>query len=216
MVRPYILEVGLMKMLQFTPIRMIKRLKVLSTKVLGTFAFVLIGFCMVSCGANSLDDMEQFVDDGELKPVSTSQNIKVVLSDSGRIKIIMKAPLVERFINPGEDPYDLLSEGMHVDFLDSLGNVEAYVTSEHAVHYPKKDILVLTKNVQVYNLDGDKLNSEYLVWNSKTEKITSNDFVKITTGDEIMYGDGFEADQDLTNYQISNIKGIISIDDEGI
>ncbi len=203
-------------MLQFIPIKMRYNIKVLSTKVLGAFAFILLGLVTIGCNTNSLDDMEQFVTDGKLKPESTSRNLKVVWSDSGRVKMVMKAPLVERFALPGEDPYDLMPEGMRVNFLDSLGNEEANVTCEHAIYYPKKNILVLTKNVQVLNLEGDKLNSEYLVWNSKTEKITSNDFVKITTGDEIMYGHGFEADQDLTNYHIRNIKGIISIDDEDI
>lgn len=204
-------------MLQFILInRMTIRLKVLSTKVLGTFLFITLAAVVVSCSSNSIESMEQFADDGVYKPISTSKNVKVVLSDSGDVKIIMRAPLVERFSIEAEDPYDLLSEGMHVDFLDSLGNVEANVTCEHAVHYPKKNILVLTKNVQVFNIEGDKLNSEYLVWNSKTEKITSNDFVKITTGEEILYGNGFEADQDFTNYHISDLKGVISIDDEDI
>ena len=190
--------------------------KVLSTKVLGTFLFFSFALLLVGCGGNSMESMEQFADDGVDHPISTSKNVKVILSDSGNVKIIMRAPLVERFTQNEEEPYDLLSEGMHVDFLDSLGNVDANVTCEHAIHYPQKKILILTKNVQVYNVDGDKLNSEYLVWNSKTEKITSNDFVKITTGDEIIYGNGFEADQDFTNYQISDIKGVISIDDEDI
>ena len=184
--------------------------------MLGTFVFLGVAIFTSSCGGNSMDDIEQFVVDSETLPVSTSKNIKLVISDSGNIKVVMTAPVVERFANDEESPYDLLTEGMRVEFLDSLGVVEANVECEHAVHYPQKDILILTKNVEVYNIDGDKLNSEYLVWNAKTKKITSNDFVKITSGDEIIYGDGFEADQDFTNYEIKNIKGVIYIDDEDL
>lgn len=207
---------GLTKMLQYTLIKIKNLNKVLSTAVLGTFVFFGIAMVTISCGGNSLDDIEHLNISTEVMPVSTSKNMTLLLSDSGEVKIEMSAPLVERFIQTDEKPYNLLSQGMVVDFYDSIGNVEANVKCEHAVHYPEKEILILTKNVEVYNIEGDRLNSEYLVWNAKTKKITSNDFVKITTGDEIMYGDGFEADQDLTNYQIKNIKGIISIDDEDI
>jgi LPS export ABC transporter protein LptC len=175
-----------------------------------------IGLISSGCSGNSMDEIEQLIIENEDMPVSTSKNITLLLSDSGNIKIEMTAPLVERFLEIDEPPYDLLSEGMMVEFFDSLGNVEANVKCNHAIHYPEKELLILTKNVVVDNIDGDVLNSEYLVWNAKTKKITSNDFVKITTGDEIIYGDGFEADQDFTNYQIRNIKGIISVDDEDL
>ena len=153
MVKRYILVVGLTKMLQYTRIKnMINHIKVLSTKVLGTFLFFSLAFICVGCESNSMESVEQFADDGIEKPISTSKNVKVILSDSGNVKITMRAPVVERFTHNDEEPHDLLSEGMDVDFLDSLGNVEANVTCEHAIHYPKKNILVLTKNVQVYNL----------------------------------------------------------------
>jgi LPS export ABC transporter protein LptC len=178
--------------------------------------FIATGLFTTSCGGNSMDDIEQLNIENELLPVATSKNIRLILSDSGEVKIEMRAPNLERFIIEGEPPYNLLSSGMEVNFFDSLGNVDANVKCEHAIHYPEKQILILTKNVVVVNIEGDRLNSEYLIWNAKTKKITSNDFVKITTGDEIMYGDGFEADQDLTNYEIRNIKGIISVEDEDI
>lgn len=207
---------GLTKMLLYTLINKKLKSRVLNTFVLGTFVFMAIGIVSSGCSGNSMDEIEQLIIENEDMPVSTSKNITLLLSDSGNIKIEMTAPLVERFLEEGEPPYDLLSEGMMVEFFDSLGNVEANVKCNHAVHYPEKELLILTKNVVVYNIDGDVLNSEYLVWNAKTKKITSNDFVKITTGDEIIYGDGFEADQDFTNYQIRNIKGIISVDDEDL
>ena len=64
------------------------------------------------------------------------------------------------------------------------------------------------------DVDGDQLSSEHIIWTSKTQKISSDDFVKITTADEIIYGDGFEANQDFTDYKISHIKGVISIDED--
>lgn len=191
-------------------------LKVLSAFALRTFVYISVAVFMISCGGNTLQEIDELIVESEDLPLSTSKNIVLNFSDSGVVKIVLKAPVLERYIDEDEVPYDLLPEGMRIEFIDSLGNVEAKVMSKHAIHYPNKDILELSDDVQVYNLDGDKLNSEHLTWNSRTKKIHSEDFVKITTEDEIIYGDGFEANQDFTNYRINHIKGIISLDDESV
>lgn len=61
---------------------------------------------------------------------------------------------------------------------------------------------MVKNNVEAISVKGDKLNTEELTWNQKTQKISSDKFVKITTRDEIIFGDGFESNQDLTNYKI--------------
>ena len=58
---------------------------------------------------------------------------------------------------------------------------------------------------------NETLNAEELIWDEKNGKIYSDKFVKITTADEIIYGEGFEANEDFTNYKIKNIKGTINI-----
>jgi hypothetical protein len=67
------------------------------------------------------------------------------------------------------------------------------------------------KNVVVVNEKGERLNTEHLIWDEKKEKLLSDDFVKITTKDEIFYGNGFEANQDFTKYRIYKLKGTISL-----
>ena len=67
------------------------------------------------------------------------------------------------------------------------------------------------ENVIVTNEKGDKLNTEHLIWDEKKQKLLSNEDVKITTKDEIIFGKGFEANEDFTKYKIFNIKGTISI-----
>ena len=41
--------------------------------------------------------------------------------------------------------------------------------------------------------------------------IDMDDFVKITTKDQVIWGDGMEADQDFSEYNIKNVKGEIDI-----
>jgi hypothetical protein len=65
----------------------------------------------------------------------------------------------------------------------------------------------------VINEKGDKLNTEHLMWDKKKRMIYSNAFVKITTADEVIYGDGLEANESFTKYKITKIKGTINLKD---
>jgi len=53
-----------------------------------------------------------------------------------------------------------------------------------------------------------------LIWLQDSSKIYTDEFVKITTADEIIMGEGMEANQDFTKWKIHKIKGIINIKEE--
>jgi hypothetical protein len=67
------------------------------------------------------------------------------------------------------------------------------------------------KNVVVVNEKGEQLNTEHLVWDEKKAKLLSDEFVKITTKEEVIFGTGLEANEDFTKYKIFNIKGTLSL-----
>ena len=68
-----------------------------------------------------------------------------------------------------------------------------------------------SEDVKVYNISGDLLETEHLIWNEKTEKIYTEEFVKITTKDEVIYGEGLESNQYFSQYTIKKIKGTITL-----
>jgi hypothetical protein len=57
------------------------------------------------------------------------------------------------------------------------------------------------------------LNTEHIIWNRKEQKIFSNVFVKRTSPDGVLYGDGFDANESLTNYTLRNPHGVFTIQD---
>jgi lipopolysaccharide export system protein LptC len=65
--------------------------------------------------------------------------------------------------------------------------------------------------VQVLNSQGDLLETEHLIWNQETEKVYTEEFVKITTKDEVIFGKGLESNQDFTKYVIKKISGTIML-----
>jgi len=82
------------------------------------------------------------------------------------------------------------------------------------VSYEEKGMMEAKGNVVLINEDGEKLNTEHLIWDEEKEMIYSNEFVKITTADEIIMGEGLESNLNFTKFKIKNIQGTITIKDD--
>jgi hypothetical protein len=60
------------------------------------------------------------------------------------------------------------------------------------------------------------LNAEELIWDQNKKKIYSDKFVKVTTEDEIMFGNGFESNEDFSEYKVKKLTGQLKIDKDEI
>ena len=109
---------------------------------------------------------------------------------------------------------DKFSKGIRVVSYDYFGNVESELTAYRATNYPEDNLMIARDSVILKNKEGKMLNTEELSWDEKEGRIFTDKFVKITTPNEILYGDGLEAKEDFSSYEIMNIKGRITIDTE--
>jgi len=100
--------------------------------------------------------------------------------------------------------------GIRILYSDSM-HVKSKLTADYGIRYEREQKMEARKNVVVVNEKGETLNTEHLIWDERTEKLRSNEFVKITTKGEIIMGTGFEANQDFSKYKIFNIKGTIPL-----
>jgi len=146
-------------------------------------------------------------------PINKGKNVELIYSEKAAVKIKIIAPLSEEY-NEKDNHYIEMSEGIKVLFFDSLLNVASTLTSNYAIQQVSKKIMEAKDNVVVINDKGEKLNTEHLIWNEDSSKIYSDVFVKITTKEEIIMGEGMEANQDFTKWKIHKIKGTITIKEE--
>lgn len=142
-------------------------------------------------------------------PIESAQGLEILYSDSGIIKVSIKTPELNRFVQP--KPVTELPKGVYVEFFDDAQRVTSTLTSKYALRNDADKTMEARKDVVVVNKKGDKLETEYLKWDEKSGMISSPEFVKITTPDEIIYGNGFESNQDFSRYRIFDIKGIINL-----
>lgn len=171
---------------------------------------IIILLTATSC-SNEKAEIER-VTINENFPNEVSENVTLYYSDSAKVKVRLKAPVFESYYR-GEDSYNEFIQGIDVEFYSDSGTVESTITSNYAKYYSERGVMVAEDDVEVVNIDGDILNTEHLVWNRNDEKITSDAFVKITTEDEIIYGNGLVANENFSSYSIKDIKGIISIEE---
>lgn len=146
------------------------------------------------------------------EPTQTAKEIEILYSDSGYVQVRLKAPLLYFFENE-EEPYFEFPQGIEMLFLNKDKVEESKLTADYSIYYSEKGIWEAKYNVIAVNQKGETLNTEYLVWNERDEKIHSDKFVKITDQDGIIYGDGFEANQYFSKWKILNPKGYINMED---
>lgn len=148
-------------------------------------------------------------------PLESSKNVEFIYSDSAVVRARLKAPQIDRY--GGKKPYLELPKGMNIVFFQEDKKEQTNLTANYGIGYDNgngvMEKMEAKGNVIVINEKGEKLNTEHLIWNTFTKKIYTDAFVKITTKDQIIWGDGMEADQDFSEYNIKNVQGEIDIKD---
>ncbi|HIA06158.1 MAG TPA: LPS export ABC transporter periplasmic protein LptC [Flavobacteriales bacterium] len=144
-------------------------------------------------------------------PAEVLSDAVVLYSDSAILKARLTAPKMEHYLE--KEPYVELTEGINLVFYSEDGEITSHLTANYAINYERQDRMEAKGDVVFINEVGEKLNTEHLIWNQKEERIYSEEFVKITTADEIIWGEGFESNQSFTNFKIKHIKGTILVED---
>lgn len=170
---------------------------------LGLFALIaILGF---SCGGTLQDPDKEKKYTG---PLIENHDVVTLYSDSARILIKLQAPVQQEF----ESGDGVFPKGLYVEFYEKPGQVTSTLKSNYAKQDRNKDIYQAKGNVVVNNLlKQEKLETEELFWDKNKAEIYTDKFVKITTAEEILMGQGLRANQDFSRYRILKPTGIIDL-----
>lgn len=174
-------------------------------------------FCITAC-ENNIAVVNSITSAKEKElPIESGKNVEIIYSDSAIVRAQLNAPELNRYA--GKKPYSEMPKGMNVIFYDQFHKVQSKLTANYGIGFDAgngMERMEANGNVIVVNEKGEQLNTEHLVWNAVTKKIFTDKFVKITTKDQIIWGDGLEANQDFSQYQIKNVKGQIDVKDQDV
>ncbi|MDA8963508.1 LPS export ABC transporter periplasmic protein LptC [bacterium] len=169
-----------------------------------------LSILLFSC-SNDLETIKEIsIQNQSSFPVETIKDCEIIYSDSSKVRVLLNAAVMNRYND--EKKYLELKDGLRVQFFDEKGKKESELLSDYAIIDEENDIMQAEKNVVVRNVNGDVLETETLNWSQKKQEIFTDDFIKITTQNEVIFGQGLVSNQNFTKYTINKIKGTISID----
>lgn len=173
----------------------------LSIVVLGTLAMLF------SCRGDleTIDSLTKT----EKGPIESAFQVEITYSDHGRVRMILHAPRMDRFVD--DEPFLEMPEGIHVIFYDTLMQESSSLQAEYAISHEDSEHIEARRNVVVINELGERLNTEQLIWDQKAARIYSETFVKVTTEEEVLFGDGFESDERFDHWRILNPHGTFQL-----
>ncbi len=143
-------------------------------------------------------------------PVESAFDVEIVYSDQAHVRMILHTPRMDRY--EGEEPYLELPQGLEVVFYDTLKRQTSFMTAKYAISHEDSEIIEARNDVVVINEAGEKLNTEHLTWDQKQGIIYSDKFVRITTEEEVLYGEGFESDERFDQWTITRPRGTFKVD----
>ena len=180
----------------------------------GTTTAILVVVVLIfhlSCKGESSEKLIA-VECSDSLPVMSTFDVNTIISDSGRIsyKIIADE---WRIYDKRKPPFWAFEKGVYLEKYDKEMNIEATVKCDTAYYYNEQELWKLIGNVNIKNVKDEKFYTPLMYWDQKEEKIYSDSYIKIEQADQVTEGIGFEANQNLTLWQINNTKGIFAVEE---
>lgn len=169
---------------------------------------LFLTICAAAC-KNDPKEIEKLVGKGTIQE-DKAYDVTILYSEYGKTKSRLFA---KEFIRNevAKPPYTDMKKGIRVEFFDDTLKVNNVLTARYARYYENQGNVLIRDSVVVVNRKGERLDTEELVWHQGIRKFYTEKFVRIHTPTQVMFGDGLEANEDFSWYEIKHPKGIVQV-----
>ncbi|MBN2070631.1 MAG: LPS export ABC transporter periplasmic protein LptC [Candidatus Krumholzibacteriota bacterium] len=174
-----------------------------------SFLIFLTLSILLSCSGS--DRPERSVGEAEMADQEFA-DFTTIESDSGIVEWILDAP-VARVYNIRKL---LVTDSPEIVFYDRDGKVTSILTADKGEYNQQTHDLTALGNVVLTSTEGFILETESLVWLNQYGQIHTEDFVKVTKGNDILTGYGFQGYPELKNIDIKRDVKAYLRDEEGL
>ena len=142
-----------------------------------------------------------------------TDSVSTLISDSGITRYRIEAPqwLMYDRTNP---PYQEFPKGIYLEQFDADLTVQASLKADYAHYDETMQIWTLRGNVHALNRKGEQFDTPRMFWNQKIHRVYSDTTIHITREKSIIYGVGFDSNEEMSQYTILNPTGVFPIDEE--
>lgn len=163
-----------------------------------------------SCN-NDIETIKK-VSQSEQVPMLSGENIYFTQSEYGNIMLRVFTKELVQYAN-GEKNYTEFPKGIRAVHFNDYPDTISLLQANYAINYTDTDVWEAKGNVIVRNVKSEQLNTEYLVWDQKKKIIYSNARVQVTTPNDIIYGEGLEADEQFENWTVKKVTGTFTFEE---
>lgn len=158
------------------------------------WVYSLLFFILTACDEDSDKPIPPYTG-----PIIETFDVQTLYSDSAKLKMRITAPKQWQFQN-GNVEYP---EGVEVIFYNEQKQARSRLTALKGKYDKATNLYTATGKVVLKDLTEDKtLKTEVLHWSPHEKRIFTDNFVVIESGDNVVKGEGFTANQDLQYYKI--------------
>lgn len=172
---------------------------------------LLAAFFFSSCenDAKVIDDMTKRVVMKE-----EAINIESMLSQEGKLRARLKAPLMLRVF--ADTMYAEFPNSLHCDFYNDSTSIETWLDSKYGKYYENLGKVYLRDSVVVITMKGDTLRSLDLWWDQNTKMFYTDKYATYhAPGKQVTGTIGLEATQDLRSIIFKNPIGTFRVSENG-
>lgn len=167
------------------------------------YLFILIGLSGCLDDGQTADQFKEY--DG---PILETYNVELLYSDSAVVRIRLEGKRQLEYENGNSE----FPEGFYIEFFEDDGTKSSTIRANQGAYNKEEHLYTATGEVVVKNLiTGEKLETELLNWSPSKHEIYTDRYVEITTGDEVLMGEGLKSDERFVSYQILKPTGSFSI-----
>ena len=173
------------------------------------FLRIFILIFLLSCEDNFQEI--QNINSKNILPIGITENLKLIYTDSAKVKAILYSNLNKDFTNQSF-PYSEFPEGVKITFYDNDLN-ETIVTSDYAITYNKTNIVNLIGNVVINNFDGSELKTKQLYWDPEQEWLFTEEKFSFKNIDYDIVASRLDANRSFTIFNTGKLDGKVLVED---
>ncbi len=170
------------------------------------------GSCFFVCSCeNKMSDVQALGQ--KAIGVEEAKNIESYLSQGGKVKAKLVAPLMLRY--QLDTPKVEFPKSLFVNFYNDSMQVESKLSAKYGNYLENENRVFLRDSIVVFNVKGDTLFCNDLYWDQQKQIFyTDKNVIIKKPGGQLMYGKGLVAKQDFRSYTIRSVyNSIINIPD---
>lgn len=160
--------------------------------------------CLLLLGCSKLPEGKAPEQSSQPPPSQVIWNGTIEVMENGQLSSVIRAGQIQTF---EKNKATLLDSGVVVDFYNKRGQHTSVLTSQRARVEEAKDLFLAQGDVVVTSDSGAVLRTERLYWDKAQQRIRSDTLVVMTTQYDSLRGYVFEANEDLTSWQLQQPTG---------